>query len=74
MIDDNHCDRIHSAVIAVCCCGKAASGLKRILCGLLVKKRRESMNRCTGRRYITEAMFKTTSYTIHSLIHHYSQV
>ena len=37
-----HCDRIHSSLTAVRCfdngCGKAASGLEGILCGVLVKR------------------------------------
>ena len=42
-IDDSHCDRIHFSLTAVrCfydgCVGKAASGLGRILCGVLVKR------------------------------------
>ena len=42
-IDDSHCDRIHSSLTIVYCSGngyaeKAASGLQRILCGVLVKR------------------------------------
>ena len=44
-IDDSHCDRIHSSLTAVHyfdnCCGKAASGLEKILCRVLVKRTSE---------------------------------
>ena len=41
-IDDSHSNRIHSSLTAVGCfdngyVGKAAGGLERILCGVLVK-------------------------------------
>ena len=36
-IDDSHLDRIHSSLIADHC-GKAASSLKGVLCGVLVKR------------------------------------
>ena len=38
-IDDSHCDRIHFSLTADhWLCGKAASGLEKILCRALVKK------------------------------------
>ena len=40
-------------------CGKAASGLQRILCGVLVKRTSERMDRCTGRPNITEKLLQT---------------
>ena len=39
-------------------CGKAAIGLERMLCGLLVKKLQESMDRFTGHRDISEILLK----------------
>ena len=40
-------------------CGIGARGLERILCGALIKKYQESMDRCTGRREITVILLKT---------------
>ena len=42
-VDDSHCDRIHTSLTAVCCLEngyvwKAASGLERIMCVVLVKR------------------------------------
>ena len=46
-------------------CGKAVTGLERILCGVMVKKNsRRGMDRCTGRRDITKILLKTTLNTI----------
>ena len=42
-------------------CGKAASGLERILCGLLVKGFLENMDRCTGLHNRTEMILKKLS-------------
>ena len=50
-------------------CGKAASGLERILCRLLVKKLLESMDLCTGPHDITEILLKTALNTIQSINH-----
>ena len=54
--DDSHCDRNYSSLTTVFCfCGKAASGLERTLCGVLVKRThgQESMERYTSRPDIT---------------------
>ena len=45
-VGDNHCDRIHSSLTACLLfrrwlCGKAVSGLERILCASQVKRTRE---------------------------------
>ena len=48
-------------------CAKAASGLERILCGVLVKKLQESMDRFTGRRVITEILLKSALNAIQSI-------
>ena len=64
-IDDSHCDRIHSFNTAVHFFfffddgyvekHQTSIGLERILCGVLfIKKTCQSMERCTGRRYITD--------------------
>ena len=49
--------------------GKTACGLERILCGVLVKELKESMNRCTGHCDILKAeiLFKTALNTIQSI-------
>ena len=51
-------ERIHSSLIAVHCfamvCGKKANGFERVLCGILVKRIQESLDRCTGSRDITQ--------------------
>ena len=46
---------------------EAASGLERILCSVLVKEFQESMDRRTGRRYITEVLLETALNTIQSI-------
>ena len=46
-------------------CGKADSGLERILCWL--KELHESMDRCTGRRDLTEILLKTALNSIQSI-------
>ena len=43
------------------------SGLERILCGVLVTRTQKSMNRCNGRRDITEILLKTALNTIQSI-------
>ena len=48
--------------------GKAASGLERKLCKVLVKRTQESMDRCTGQLNITEMLLKTALNTIQSII------
>ena len=59
-IGDSNCDRIYSSLTAVHfyddIYGKAASGLGRIFCGVLVKK---SMDRCTGCHDMNEILLKT---------------
>ena len=47
-------------------CGKAASGLQRILCGggYRLKEPQKSMDMCTGRCDITELLLKTALNTI----------
>ena len=47
-------------------CGKAASGLERILCRVEVKRTQESMDRCNGNYDITEILLKTALNTIQS--------
>ena len=48
-------------------CGKAASGLERILCKVVVKELHGSIDRCTGRYYITEILLKTACNTRQSI-------
>ena len=52
-----------------CLSGKAASGLER----MLLKELQESMDRCTGRRDISEILLKTALNTIKSMSHFLSQ-
>ena len=67
------CDRI-----AVCCFNnvgkqkvKATSGLERIMCNELVKKKiQDSMDRCTGCHEITEILLKTMLNTTQSINQH----
>ena len=66
MIDDCHCDRIHSPLTAFHCfgdgtiCWKEASGFERILCRAnRAKEFQESMDRWTDHLDITEKGLKT---------------
>ena len=47
--------------------GKQPLAWKKILCGVLVKRTAESMDRCTGRRDITEILLKMAVNTIRSI-------
>ena len=52
-IDDSHCDMIHSSIIAVHCfdnalCGEKTNDLERILCRVLVKRKRNSRKAWIG--------------------------
>ena len=46
---------------------ESASGLERMLCGVLVRKLQESMHRYTGYRDITEILLKTVINTVQSI-------
>ena len=48
-------------------CGKAASDLESILCGVLLKELQKVMKRSTDRRDIPEITLKTALNTIHSI-------
>ena len=71
-IDDSHCDRIHSFLIAVRCfddgyVGKQPVAWKEYCAEYFLKEIQESMDRCTGRRNITETLLKTALNTIQSI-------
>ena len=48
-------------------CGKADSGLERILCGVLVKRTPESMDRCSDCPDLTEILLKMALNTIQTI-------
>ena len=63
--DDIHCDSIHSSPIAVCCFDdgyveKQPMALNEYFVEYWLKELQESIDRCTGRRDITEIMLKHT--------------
>ena len=63
-IDDSHCDRIHSSLTAVCCydngyVGKQPVAQKEYFAEYWSKELKESMDRPTGRRDITEILLNT---------------
>ena len=71
MIDDSHCDRIHSSLTAVRCfdngyVGKQPVAWKEYCAEHWLKEFQESMDRCTGRRDVTEILLKTVLNTIQS--------
>ena len=71
-IDYGHCDRVHSSLTAAHCfgngyLGKQAVAWKEYCAEYLFKELMESMNRCTGRRDITEMLLKTAVNTIQSI-------
>ena len=64
MIDDSYYDRIHSSLTTVHCfnnryVGKQPVAWKEYCAEYWLKDLQESMDRCTGHRYITEILFKT---------------
>ena len=71
-IDDSHCDRIHSSLTAVRCfdngyVGKQSVAWKEYGAGYWLKELQETMDRCTGRRDITEILLKTALNNIQSI-------
>ena len=69
-IDDSHCDRIHSSLTAIRWfdngyVGKQPVALGKMTCaGYWLKELQESMDRCTGRRDVSDILLKTTLNTI----------
>ena len=69
---DSHCDRIHSSLTAVYCfdrgyVGKQPVGWKENCAEYWLNELQESMDKCTGRRDITEILLKTALNTIQSI-------
>ena len=69
-IDESHCDRIHSSLIAVCCfdngyVGKQPVAWKGYSAEYCLKELQENINRCTGR--FTEILLKTALNIIQSI-------
>ena len=67
--NNSHCDRIRSSRTAVCCfdnghVGKQPVAWKEYCAEFWSKELLESMDRCTGRRNITEILLKTAFNTI----------
>ena len=72
-IDDRHCDRIHSSLIAVWCfdngyVGKQPVAWKEYCVEYWLEELQESMGRCTCCHDITEKLVKTALNTIQSTI------
>ena len=72
MIDDSHCDRIHSSLTAAHCFGngyvrKQPEAWKEYCAEYWLKEHHEIMDRCTGRRDITEILLKTALNNIQSI-------
>ena len=68
-IDDSHCDRIHSSLTAVRCfdngyVGQQPVARKEYCAEYWLKELQESMDKCTGRRDITEILLKSALNTI----------
>ena len=58
------CSHVHNATdwaMRLGLSGNGANGFERILCEVLIKELQECMDRCTGRRHITERMLKYRS-------------
>ena len=56
------------SIVSAMVCGKAASGLERILCGVMVKKNsQESIDRYTGYCIITEILLEMALNTMQSI-------
>ena len=73
MINDSHCDRIHSSHTAVRCfdngyVGKQPVAWKEYCAEYWLKEHQESTDRCTGRHDITEILLKTVLNTIQPTI------
>ena len=71
-IDDSHCDRIHSSLTAFRCfddgyVGKQPVTWKEHCAEYWLKELKENMDRCIGRRDITEILLKTALNTIQSI-------
>ena len=71
-IDVSHCDRIYSSLTAIRCfdndyVGKQPVAWKEYCVEYWLKELQESMDRCTGRRDITETLLKTAQNTIRSI-------
>ena len=67
-IDDSHFGRIRRLLLfRRCLCGKAASGLEMVLCGVLVKRIPGSMDKCSDRGDITEITLKTALSNMQSI-------
>ena len=71
-IDDGHWNRIHSPLTAVCCFDngylrKQPVAWNEYCAEYWLKDLQESMDRCTGRRNITEILLKTVLDTIQSI-------
>ena len=67
--DSSSCDRIHSSLTPVSCfdngyVGKQPVVWKEYCVEYRLKELQESMDRCTGRPYISEILFKTAFNTI----------
>ena len=80
-IDDSHCNRIHSSLTAVHCFDngyvrKQPVAWKEYCAEYWFKELQESMDRCTGRRDITEmhVLLKTTLNTNQSVTHCYTDL
>ena len=75
MIDESHCDRIHSSLTADCRFDNGYVGKEPVawkeycveyLLKEMLKELQESMDSCTGRHIITEILLKTVLNTIQS--------
>ena len=71
-IDGSHCDGIHSSFTAVHFfndghVGKQPAAWKEYCAEYWLKELQKSMDRCTGRRDITEILLNTTLNTIQSI-------
>ena len=71
LIYDSHCDRIHSSLTAVHSfdngyLGKQTVARKENCAEYWLKELQETMDRCAGRRNITEVLLKTALKTIQS--------
>ena len=77
-IDDSHCDKIYSSLTAIHCLdngylGKQPVAWKEYCAEYWFKELQKNMDRCTGRRDITEILLKMALNTIQSINQHLSQ-
>ena len=66
-IDDSHCNRIHSSLNAADCFDNDYVGKKEYCAEYWLRELHEGMEKCTGRRDVTERLLKAGINSIQSI-------